>query len=454
MRRRVSLTVAMALWAFTAAAQPPQEAAQLAREGRTLAPAEVQVLENALKTTPDDLSARTRLVGYYFSSGLAALGADATRAARRRHILWIIEHHPEAEVTMLSEMTIDPAGHPLADADAYAEGKKLWLAQVAAHKDDPRMLIHAARFFRLPERVLALDLLKQAIRLSPGDVAAAELGYTYAITILGITMINNNGLPMNADPVAATAPLARQSVEELRSSTNLTMVRVAAGILSQYGVMVSLASRGAINEDALAEELLKKVEAEDTTDFLTPQSLASFYHLRWVRGATQEEKAGFARQELQHAELALSRSGGNEDWHRSLLITAAKAAIEANEVATARQRAAQALADVGSRNDRTTGQIIHDSHIVLGRVALRSGQVDEAKAHLIQAGKVTGGGTLTSFGPNMSLAKELFERGERDAVLQYLEECNMFWSFNGTARRWIDTIKAGGTPNFAPNLID
>jgi len=50
MRRRVSLTVAMALWAFTAAAQPPQEAAQLAREGRTLAPAEVQVLENALKT--------------------------------------------------------------------------------------------------------------------------------------------------------------------------------------------------------------------------------------------------------------------------------------------------------------------------------------------------------------------------------------------------------------------
>jgi hypothetical protein len=203
MRRRVSLTVAIALWAFTAAAQPPQEAAQLAREGRTLAPAEVQVLENALKTTPDDLSARTRLVGYYFSSGLAALGADATRAARRRHILWIIEHHPEAEVTMLSEMTIDPAGHPLADADAYAEGKKLWLAQVAAHKDDPRVLIHAARFFRLPERVLALDLLKQAIRLSPGDVTAAELGYTYAITILGITMINNNGLPMNADPVAA-----------------------------------------------------------------------------------------------------------------------------------------------------------------------------------------------------------------------------------------------------------
>ena len=130
---------------------------------------------------------------------------------------------------------------------------------------------------------------------------------------------------------------------------------------------------------------------------------------------------------------------------------AAKAAIEANEVGKARQFATTALAQVGSRNDNTTGQTIHDSHVVLGRVALRTGNVAEAKAQLQQAGHVTGGGSLTSFGPNVSLAKELLERGERDAVVQYLEACEAFWP-NRMLTQWIQTITRGGTPNFGANL--
>ena len=45
----------------------------------------------------------------------------------------------------------------------------------------------------------------------------------------------------------------------------------------------------------------------------------------------------------------------------------------------------------------------HDAHVVLGRAALAQGKTDEGKTHLLQAGRVTGGGSLTSFGPNMSL---------------------------------------------------
>jgi hypothetical protein len=439
------------LWSLIVTAQTVP-AVQLAREGRALSVAQVSDLETRLTTNSEDLAARTRLLGYYFASAQRVIGADATRAARRRHIVWMIEHHPEAEVTILPEMTIDPAGHSLADPDGYAEARTRWLAQVDRHKDDPRVLRHAARFFRLPDRALALDLLKQAVQLSPMDAdVGGELGYLYGITILGVTMINNNGLPMNADPAAARGALATQSISDVRASSNLAVIRSAGAILAQYGVMVGAISKVAINQDALAEELLTRAEAMNPTDFGTIQSLAAFYHLKWIRAQTVADRTKFAKQELAEAERAVERSKADPDWYRSSLLTAAKAAIEANDAGRARQLATTALAQVGSVNDNTTGQTIHDSHVVLGRVALRTGNLAEAKAHLQRAGQVTGGGTLTSFGPNMSLAKELLDRGERDVVVQYLEACAAFWP-NRLTTQWIQTITHGGTPNFGANL--
>jgi len=231
------------------------------------------------------------------------------------------------------------------------------------------------------------------------------------------------------------------------------VIRSAGSLLAQYGVMAAMASKGAINQDALAEELLEKAEAMNPADFGPAQSLTNFYHLRWIGAHTPEERARFARKELEQADLAVERSKTNPEWHRALLMTAAKAAIEAEAVDKARQMATEALAQAGSRNDNTTGQTIHDSHVVLGRADLRSGKIDEAKTHLLQAGRVTGGGSLTSFGPNMSLAKELLERGERDTVVLYLEECEAFWPNRGILAQWIQTIKSGGTPNFAANLV-
>src|SRR5262249_44847266 len=126
--RIVLIGVATALSVVVARGQTEQEASQLAREGRALSPQLVSELEDHLTDNPEDLAARTRLLGYYLSSSVRADRTDTTRNARRRHILWIIEHHPEAEVAMLPEITIDPAGQRLADADGYNEAKRLWLA--------------------------------------------------------------------------------------------------------------------------------------------------------------------------------------------------------------------------------------------------------------------------------------------------------------------------------------
>jgi len=54
----------------------------------------------------------------------------------------------------------------------------------------------------------------------------------------------------------------------------------------------------------------------------------------------------------------------------------------------------------------------------------------------------------------MMLAKELLERGERDTVIRYFEECAGFWKLHGERlNEWTATVKGGGIPNFGANLF-
>jgi hypothetical protein len=92
--------------------------------------------------------------------------------------------------------------------------------------------------------------------------------------------------------------------------------------------------------------------------------------------------------------------------------------------------------------------------MVLGRVALRKGDVEAAKRELIEAGRTPGSPQLNSFGPNMSLAKDLLERKETDTVVAYFELCGKFWKMEqGNLRRWGVLAKAGEMPDFGPNLV-
>ncbi len=428
-------------------------ATRLAREGRGLSAQQVNELEDRLKDTPDDLPARARLLGYYFMTAIRVAGPEATRAARRRHILWLIEHHPGNDITMLSDFTIDPAGHPLADAEGYSQAKKLWLDQIDHRKDDVRVLTHVARFFQLTDKALALIGLKQAVQLAPGDRdIASRLGYTYAISALGITMINNNGLPMSADPGEASGEVAKTAINDLRASSNPVVVAVAGSILSQYGAMIQAVTKGAINQDALAEELLVRAAALDPNDPGPPRSLGQFYSLRRMRAEGPEGRSALARKSLAQAEMVVDRTAGNREARMYALNTASKAAMDAEAFDKARRFANDLLKQVADPPDVRDGQAFHDGHVVLGRVALKDGDLQQAKAHLLQAGRTPGGDTLTSFGPNMSLAKDLAERGERDTVITYLELCRSFWQ-RPQLNQWIQTLKDGKIPNFGANLV-
>jgi hypothetical protein len=77
--------------------------------------------------------------------------------------------------------------------------------------------------------------------------------------------------------------------------------------------------------------------------------------------------------------------------------------------------------------------------------------LETVKQYLIASARTTGSPVLGSFGPNMSLAKELLEQGEKEAVLEYLGLCASFWK-NDKLTTWVQQVNQGWIPDFSANL--
>jgi hypothetical protein len=323
---------------------PPKksDATAEAMAGGKLNASQASDLETVAAKNPDDLSARTKLLGYYFKSRHTS--ADA-KAANRKHALWVIKNRPEAEIAGTPYCEVDA----IADADGYREAKQLWLDQAHTHAKNSTILGHAAEFLSLYDHALAEDLLKQAQRLEPKERKwHDQLGNLYSL----------------------------QDSEETATK-------------------------------ALAE--FEKAQTSDT-----------------------REKTRFYR-----------------------LDDLAKSAYAAGEIEKA-SHYAEELLKAGKRHpkDWNYGNSIHDGNNILGRIAFKKGDVKQACEYLLKAGQTPGSPQLDSFGPNMSLAKELLEAGEKETVLQYSQLCRKFWKTGGTRiDDWTKEVKAGQIPDFGPNLV-
>jgi len=136
-----------------------------------------------------------------------------------------------------------------------------------------------------------------------------------------------------------------------------------------------------------------------------------------------------------------------------LLEELGKTAFDANQIDKAREYAETMLKI--THLGWAFGNRIHHGNIILGRIALREGNIEEAKNRLIAAGTTPGAPTLGSFGPNMTLAKELLEQGERDVVFKYFFLCSNFWDTEHAQEKmtkWRDEIKEGKIPDFKAHL--
>jgi len=99
------------------------------------------------------------------------------------------------------------------------------------------------------------------------------------------------------------------------------------------------------------------------------------------------------------------------------------------------------------------GNAVHKINIIEGRIALKKANIEEAKRYLLAAGKTKGSPQLNSFGPNMSLARELLEKREREVVIEYFDLCRKFWSSDfSKLNDWKAIVQKDEIPEFGANL--
>jgi tetratricopeptide (TPR) repeat protein len=321
-----------------------------AADGSALSPEQAQQLEKQLVQHPDDLSARSKLLGYYL---LRAFDTPSARSARQRHIFWIIAHHPEAAIAGTPEVYIDQ----WTDGAAFTQAKRLWLQQVSAYPKNAKVAGNAAAFLLLSDRALSERLFKRAQALAPSDPDwAQQLGHLYQL---------------------------------------------------------QMSSLSGPERQAMARQALAQYEA--------------WFHLQ--------------------------REPQND---YSALDDMAMVAFEAGAWEKARQYAVQLLnwaTSAGANPSSRAGNAIHKGNLVLGRLALRAGDVPKARSYLLAAGRTPGSPQLDSFGPNMTLAREFLKHGERNVVLQYFQECAAFWQMGQeNLKQWSEEVKAGQIPDFGANL--
>jgi len=164
---------------------------------------------------------------------------------------------------------------------------------------------------------------------------------------------------------------------------------------------------------------------------------------------------GTSQSSNERLKIALARlNAASGEARFRALGDAAKASFDAGNIEDARKYAQELMTMLPDfQQDYDYGRAMHDANIVLGRIAVREDHLEDAKRYLLQSGQTPGTPAMMNYGPNLSLAKDLLDKGEKQVVLDYLEHCGSFWRFSGgRLDRLKRDISEGKKPDFGPNL--
>lgn len=216
-------------------------------------------------------------------------------------------------------------------------------------------------------------------------------------------------------------------------------------ILDRFAAFLS------VNDKERANALLRRGQELEPTNPKWAERLGASYLRETISRGWEAEYPSAPDDALAQFDRAYDLHGA-ENVPDYLQIGRAKAAFKAKRYDLASTHARSMLLEFEAEGGNGDGDLFHQGHTILGRIALLQGDVDQAKEHLLASGRTPGSPVLGSFGPTMVLALELLGRDEFGVVGEYLALCSDFWP-KDELDAWRTTVAAGEIPDFGSNLV-
>ncbi len=416
------------------------------KSAREMTPQQVAELEATVKKNPEDLISLEKILVFYAPISeevkgekekwapicAQVIGEQECIAARRPHILWLIEHHPEHRMAGEWGVRMFPTSlDPLPDPSGYAAAKKLWIEKTSKPDASVAILKNASYFFEASDKPQTEKLLLRLQALDPKGGYSYSLGRLYAFVLVGA----NSSMPLNVvrtvSAADAKSPYAQEIRKKLAESTDADLLGTTASYL-QITRQLSLEEKIGFDPVALGKAYQERAMQ------LNPQSTQARYAVRQDRAMSQGQRmAEMLRKVPKEAQyqtvaalpeaerfaslpnLAMSayEEGSRLDYYKHDTV-GAKAAWE-----RARKYAQDALQLAPKfRDNPDYGKAVYMGNIVLGLVTFREGNRQGAVRHMLAASHAPAFEDVDYYVMyHQKLTGYLLKYGERESVIESLE---------------------------------
>jgi TonB family protein len=232
-------------------------------------------LESRVLQNPEDIDTRMQLLQFYWDTAPAGKVDPSRGSARLRHILYLVERHPELAASASKLAYVYRINGPYANVADHEAVRGQWLAAVQGNPRDNAIAINAARFLEVEDPDDAERVLARALETDPENrELAANLGFLYAMQLLGL-----DSMAPGARPVVIGRDHPQHAMAELERSNNAVVLAAAGTALPNLSKGVG--GLDSINQTMFdfASELSARARrlAPDDRDIQGPMPLIEYF---------------------------------------------------------------------------------------------------------------------------------------------------------------------------------
>ncbi len=382
---------------------------------------QAKALEAELKMNPRDNEKLNKLVLYY-QHRLGGQGFSAIA-------LWYIEHEP----AMAWAWNIDPAW----DRAGYEQGKKLWLEHINKPRAEAANYRNAARFLEVGDKPLAEQALLAGQKAHLNENWAVELSEHYTRALLGSTgPMAEFYVSRSVRMEEARGAYAQSVRKKLATSNDPQILTQTASSLFLRSLQTDCNNQSLFDFDVRALARWYNDRALSLQpDYPAAVSLKQGFEAI----ATGERIHKTPPDKLSQSDqlLLLRRQMETAFWDRKM------------DEAESKARELLALAEQ-STNAPDYGNEIFFANLSFGYLALQRGEKSQAARYLLSASGAPPTDRLRNESIDMTLARQLVDWGEREAVAQFLDRCARFNHRGKELAEWAAQIRKGINPDITP----